>query len=83
MTYTLPSGVLAEDYTDSRTRVWGRCRTTKKVYECWVPTRALELWQRGEKIQLAMPEVSAGDREFLISGISPDGWRQLFGEPSE
>lgn len=82
MTYELPSKVLAEDYPDGRTRVWGRCSVTKKVYECWVPTAELELWHRGEKIQLALPAVSAGDREFLMSGISPDGWDELFGDPA-
>jgi hypothetical protein len=47
-----------------------------------VPTDGLEAWQRGEKIQLAMNGVSAGDREFVKSGISPDGWDELFGDPA-
>jgi len=82
MTYPLHKLVNAEDYPDGQTRVWGRCKITNKIHECWVPTGGLEAWQRGEKIQLAMNGVSAGDREFLISGISPDGWDQLFGDPA-
>lgn len=82
MVYQVSSKVLLEDYPDGRTRAWGPCTVTKKLYECWVPTQELEAWHRGEKIQLAMPSVSAEDREFLKSGISPDGWFELFGDPA-
>lgn len=82
MTYQLHKKVNAENYPDGRTRVWGRCKITDKVYECWVPTHELERYQHGEKIQLAMPSVSAEDREFVKSAISPDGWDQLFGDPA-
>lgn len=82
MTYHLNPKVLAEDYPDGRTRVWGRCKILNRPYECWVPTAGLELWRRGERIQIALTDVSDGDREFLISGISPDGWEELFGDPA-
>ena len=83
MHYKLKSGVLAEDQTDGRTRVWGKCPVTKIGYECWVPTLELEAWLlSGKKIQEALASVSADDREFLKSGISPDGWFELFGDPA-
>lgn len=37
-------------------------------------------WQSGRMlIQNAMPDVSAEDREFLISGCTPEDWKALFG----
>jgi hypothetical protein len=30
-----------------------------------------------------MPSLSDDDREFLITGISPEGWEQKFGDKQE
>lgn len=39
------------------------------------------LWQmQGKLIQNAFPELSAGEREFLITGITPEEWNELFSE---
>jgi hypothetical protein len=35
-------------------------------------------WQGGENIQQVFPDMSAEDRELLISGIHPVCWDQLF-----
>ncbi len=35
-------------------------------------------WQNGEPIQNAMPGLSADDREFLMTGITPDEWENNF-----
>lgn len=35
-------------------------------------------WQMGTMIQDAMPNVSAEDREFLMSGFTPEDWATLF-----
>ena len=82
MHYQLKSGVLAEDHNDGRTRVWGTCRVTKKGYECWAPTPEINDWLEGKKIQEALASVSAEDREFIKTSISPDGWFELFGDPA-
>lgn len=37
-------------------------------------------WQKGAFIQEALPELSAEDREFLLTGISPEGWAEEFDE---
>jgi hypothetical protein len=37
-------------------------------------------WKNGQLIQRAMPELSAEDREMLISRICPDCWNKLFPE---
>ena len=34
-------------------------------------------WERGELIQVAMPELSLDDREFLMTGITPLEWGEL------
>lgn len=37
-------------------------------------------WQRGETlVQTAMPYLSVDDREFIISGCTPEDWQKLFG----
>ena len=82
MMYQLNTDINTEEYTDGRTRIWGKCKVNRKVYECWVPTEGLNAWRNGMKIQLAMPTVSASDREFLKSGISPEAWDDLFGDPA-
>lgn len=35
-------------------------------------------WQNGELIQRVFPEMSAEDREVLISGTHPKCWKQLW-----
>lgn len=39
----------------------------------------LKKWEEGALIQNAMPRVSAEDREFVISGITPEEWAQSVG----
>ena len=41
----------------------------------------LDRWQGGELIQVAMPHLSADDREFIKTGI--DNWSEMFDESSE
>ena len=36
-----------------------------------------------ELIQVALPELNADDREFLISGFSPEGWDEIYGKEDE
>lgn len=36
-------------------------------------------WKNGALIQDALPEVSADEREFIMSGITPDMWERIFG----
>ena len=37
-------------------------------------------WQGGELIQNAMPNVSADEREFIKTGITPEEWENTFGD---
>lgn len=45
-----------------------------------VTKEQLTQWQEGALIQDAMPNLSVNDREFLISGITPEEWKEVFGE---
>jgi hypothetical protein len=37
-------------------------------------------WRNGELIQNAMPNTPIDQREFLISGITPEEWEKVFGK---
>lgn len=37
----------------------------------------LARWQAGELIQHVMPELSAEEREFIITGVTPEEWQEL------
>lgn len=65
----------AQTYTFS-----GVCRQTGKPYSVTVPAKELFAYRQGESIQKAMPSVSRDDREFLMSGYSPEGWNAVFGD---
>lgn len=43
---------------------------------------AIALWleTRHDLIQNAFPNMNAEDREFLMTGITPDAWKEMFGE---
>lgn len=36
-------------------------------------------WVQGELIQKAFPTLDAGQREFIMNGITPEEWDELFG----
>lgn len=41
------------------------------------------LWQTGMLIQDAFPMLSAGEREFIKTGITPQDWDAMFGGDDE
>tara|TARA_R100000935_G_C2826061_1_gene162352 strand:+ start:1169 stop:1360 length:192 start_codon:yes stop_codon:yes gene_type:complete len=38
----------------------------------------ITLWEQGELVQNAMPELSADEREFIMTGITPTEWDEFF-----
>lgn len=48
------------------------------VLEIDVTEAQLEDWRKGTLIQNAMPHLSAGEREFLMTGITPKEWEETF-----
>lgn len=61
----------------------GKCIITGKVVTVSVPAKELYAYRKGAHIQVAMPSLSAGDREFLMSGISDEGWKKTFPKGDE
>lgn len=56
------------------------CRVCNE-YELWsLDRKAVESWQSGVLIQVAFPDMSASDREILITGTHPACWNKLFPE---
>ena len=50
-------------------------------YEVWSMDRELvDRWRGGENIQEVFPNMSAGEREVLITGTHPACWDKLFPE---
>jgi hypothetical protein len=47
------------------------------VREINVTEAQLQLWMHGMVIQSAMPHLSKEDREYLISGITPEEWNTM------
>lgn len=45
-----------------------------------VTEEQMERWDHGELIQNVFPELSDDDREFIMTGITPDEWDELFPE---
>lgn len=58
------------------------CPITKKTntVDLDVTLEQIADWQSGTLIQNAMPNLSADEREFVKTGISAEGWLQLWGK---
>lgn len=56
-----------------------------KTYQWEIPVTQEQIndWQKGTKIQNAMPNIGPDQREFLMTGITPDQWEELFPEIHE
>ena len=52
----------------------------KNVMDIDVTEEQIASWQGGELIQEAMPNLSADEREFLMTGITAEEWENHFGE---
>lgn len=59
------------------------CRSCGEIYCVNVDADGFDRWQAGELIQNALPEVSAEDRELLISKTCDNCWKKLFPDDEE
>lgn len=57
-----------------------QCKICRKVKTVEMSEEAFEMWTFGAHIQDAAPELSADDRELLISGICGPCFDEMFGE---
>ena len=44
------------------------------------PEQLEAYFESGELIQNSLPQLNEDDREFLVTGITPDSWQDLFGD---
>jgi len=70
--------VVESGSTPNHLRVVGTCSVSGEEYSIEVPAEGFTRWQSGALIQVALPDLSPDDREFLISGITPAAWNQIF-----
>jgi transcriptional regulator with XRE-family HTH domain len=58
---------------------------TNKVHkmDIDVTQEQLSSWENGTLIQDAMPNLSADEREFIKTGVTPSEWAEFFGEEDE
>jgi hypothetical protein len=61
----------------------GPCVVTGKEQRVTVKAEDLFRYRQGGYVQDCFPYLSKGDREFLISGTSDEGWQMLFGSGEE
>ena len=70
----------------NKTIITRRSPFTGKVHRMEIPLTPKEygeratLWQTGMLIQDAFPMLSADEREFIKTGITPEEWDAAFGE---
>ena len=64
------------------------CHVTKKsglsgeLNSVFIPNldpESVDAWLNGEKIQHAMSYLTADQREFVMTGITPEEWNAVFG----
>jgi len=59
------------------------CAYCLEVYTFECSTSGVVAWQAGELIQNALPELSADQRELMISGTCGKCWDKMFPEDFE
>ena len=53
------------------------CSITNEIYSVTVPNSNYTSWIEGEYAQKAFPQLTADQREFLISGTTPKEWSDM------
>ena len=43
----------------------------------------LQQWLRGALIQDVFPKANSEEREYIVSGLTPEAWDKIFGESEE
>lgn len=55
------------------------CSMTKELFIIKIPEKQYYEWINGGLIQDVMPQLSADEREFLITGTTPAEWNASMG----
>lgn len=78
--YRVKVGVSHKQRSGHGVRASRVCIVTGEEYRVVVSILQWSKWKVGELIQDVMPELSDGDREFLISNLTPNEWRVMTGQ---
>ncbi len=70
--------LLMRDASAGRIECSANCVVTGQPYAVTVSTAGLLAYRGGALMQNCFPDLPAEEREFLISGTSPDGWKEIF-----
>ena len=68
---------------NEKTTMWTTCRVCKNQVEMQVHIEDVTAWENGKLIQDAMPYLTPGEREVLISGTCEPCFDRMFGEGEE
>ncbi len=69
---------------NDRVRIFGNCEVTEKKFEMFVSSGEFFKYLIGDvNIGQALYNTPKELREFLLSGISPEGWKILWNIPDE
>ena len=74
--------MIIEHIAENKVFVYKQSIATGHINTMVIPTTQgrIEYWmQSGELIQDVMPDLTADQREFLMSGITPEEWDDMFG----
>lgn len=55
----------------------------KRQWPMPITEQELQRWKDGELIQDVFPHLTTDEREFIVSGITPDEWDAEFGDDSD
>ena len=70
--------------SDSKLRIYKLCSITGKEYSVKVDHAAYVRWTKREApVQEIFPDLSAEEREFLVSGLTPAEWAEVVGSCEE
>ena len=50
---------------------------TSRTIDLPITKEQLDKWKNGELIQVAMPDLTADQREFIMTGTTPSEWESL------
>lgn len=56
------------------------CPICRRGHSVYAPTEGISKWVLGVRIQDALPQLSATEREQMISHICPNCQKSIFGE---
>lgn len=65
------------------TRIGKKCHVTQEIYSIPILYVSFEIWRDGGLIQNVFSELSIDEREFLLSGYTPEEWNEMVSSVEE